>query len=206
MAMRVREPVMEVRNLTADAETFTSNVYLVDDRALVDVGTVPDIVSSIDGIDAVVLTHQHGDHVAVLDDIVDAFDPEVYAFDPHPARTQAIEDGDEIEIGQHTYEVVYTPGHASDHVAFLSEETIFSGDVVVYEDGAFSGGSFGRTDQPGQSRERLIESINTILERMGPHVSRMYPGHGPDFEGEVRETVERALERASRRELKYPED
>ena len=206
MAMGTRQPSMEVRNLTADAETFTANAYLVDDSTLVDVGAVPGIASAIDRLDTVVLTHQHGDHVAQLDEIVEAFDPAVYAFDSHPARTHAIEDGDQVDIGTATYEVVYTPGHASDHVVFLGEEAIFSGDVVVYEDGAFSRGSFGRTDQPGQSRERLIESIDTILDRMGPNVTRMYPGHGPHYEGDVREVVERSLKRASRRELKYSED
>lgn len=199
---------MEVRNLTADAEIFTANAYLAADGSvdIVDVGTVPGVTEGIEAIEAVYLTHQHYDHVEQLEEVVAAYDPDVYAFDPHPERTHALEDGDEVTIGGKPFEVIYTPGHASDHVAFVSDTAMFSGDVVVYEDGAFSGGSFGRTDKPGQSRERLIESIQTILDRMGPDVSVMYPGHGPVFEGDVREIVERALERASRREPKYPDE
>ncbi len=199
---------MDGRNLTAEAEVFTSNAYVVDgDRpTLVDVGAMDGIVDRLDALEAVVLTHQHGDHVAQLDAVVDAFDPAVYAFDDHPARTHELADGDEVRIGNGTFEVVYTPGHATDHVAFLGPAAVFTGDVVVYADGAFTDGSFGRTDQPGQSRERLIESIDTLLERLDPGVATMYPGHGPSHDGDIRAVIERARQRAARREPKYSED
>lgn len=199
---------MDVRNLTADAEVFTSNAYFVEGGrpTLVDVGAMDGIISRVDALDAVVLTHQHGDHVAELDAVVDAFDPAVYAFDDHPARTHGLADGDEVRIGDGTFEAVYTPGHATDHVAFLGREAVFTGDVVVYADEAFEDGSFGRTDQPGQSRERLIESIETLLERLDPSIATMYPGHGPSHDGDIRAVIERARQRAARREPKYPED
>jgi glyoxylase-like metal-dependent hydrolase (beta-lactamase superfamily II) len=90
-------------------------------------------------------------------------------------------------------------------VAFLGPESVFSGDVVVHNDGAFDYGSFGRTDMAGQSRERLIESIRTILERLPETAGRMYAGHGSAFEGDVRDVIETALERAEKREPKYPD-
>jgi hydroxyacylglutathione hydrolase len=106
--------------------------------------------------------------------------------------------------------VVYTPGHAADHVSLVGETALFSGDAVVYNDGAFDDGSFGRTDMAGQSRERLIGSLGTLLERLPETVTTMYAGHGdvfaadPSGEGDgVRDVVERALARAERREPKY---
>ena len=193
---------MAVSNLTADADVFTSNAYLVtgERTVLVDAGAMPGIV------DAVVLTHQHADHVDQLAAVVDAFDPAVYAFADHEHRTQALEDGGAVEIGDETFEAVHTPGHAVDHLAFVSETTLFSGDVVVYEDAAFSGGSFGRTDMAGQSRETLVQSIEDLLDRLPESVDRLYAGHGATFEGDVRSIVERALERARRREPKYPDE
>jgi len=199
-----------VYNVTADAETFTCNAYLAlgDVPTLVDAGAMPGVVEAVrehtDHLDRVVLTHQHGDHVAQLDAVMDAFDPELYAYADHGRRTHALADGDSVRVGDEDCEVVYTPGHADDHVAFLGSESLFSGDVVVHDDGAFDYGSFGRTDMPGQSRERLIESIRTVLERLPDSVSRMYAGHGATFEGDVRDVVETALERAERREPKYP--
>ena len=203
---------MQVVNVTADAETFTANAYLAlgERPALVDVGAMPGVVDVVrehaEEVDAVFLTHQHGDHVAELEAVVEAFDPEVYAFDEHPLRTRDIDDGDEVEIGDESFEVVYTPGHASDHVSFVSESSLFSGDVVVHDDGAFDYGSFGRTDMAGQSRERLIESIEDLLDRMGNGVEHMYSGHGSVFHGDVRDVVETALSRAKKREPKYPDE
>ncbi|WP_135303613.1 MBL fold metallo-hydrolase [Haloarcula amylovorans] len=203
---------MDVHNVTADAETFTCNAYLAtgERTTLIDAGAMAGVVDVIrehtNTVDAVVLTHQHGDHVAQLDTILDEFDAELYAYADHPRRDHAIEGGDELLVGDETCEVVYTPGHADDHVSLVSENSLFSGDVVVHDDGAFDDGSFGRTDSPNQSRERLIESIEGLLERMPESVEHMYSGHGGVFHGDVREVVERALERAERREPKYPDE
>ena len=208
---------MEPITVTDGAERFTCNAHLLSEgtTTLVDVGTVPgvaDVVAEhVDELDRVVLTHQHGDHVAELEAVLDRFDPDCYAFADHPRRTHAIEDGDEIQIGTETAEVVFTPGHADDHVCFVGETTLFSGDVVVYNDGAFDDGSFGRTDMAGQSRDRLIESLETLLDRLPESVTAMYAGHGDPFEqspggDSVRDVIERALQRAQRREPKYPDE
>jgi len=189
---------MEIHTVTEGATAFTCNAYLLagDAPVLVDTGTMPgvaDVIAEhVDDLDAVYLTHQHGDH---------------------PRRTGGLEDGQEVAFCGDSYEVVYTPGHADDHVSFVGADRVFSGDVVVYNDGAFDDGSFGRTDYPGQSRERLIESLETILGRLPGTVSGLYAGHGdvyraaPDGSAEsVRTVIERALERAERREPKYPDE
>ncbi|MFB6219546.1 MAG: MBL fold metallo-hydrolase [Halobacteriaceae archaeon] len=200
---------MEVHTVTAGAETFTCNAYLAagEPTTLVDAGAYGGVVDAIaahaDSVDRVLLTHQHGDHVAELDAVVEAFDPAVYAYDDHPLRTHALADGDTVEVAGETFEAVHSPGHAADHLAFVGDTTLFSGDVVVHDDGAFDYGSFGRTDRPGQSRERLIESIRTILDRLPAGVEHMYAGHGDEFHGDVRDVVETALERAEQREPKY---
>jgi len=203
---------MEVHTVTADAETFTCNAYLaVGERTtLVDAGAmagVADVIDEhVDELDAVVLTHQHGDHVAQLDAVLDRFDADLYAYDDHPRRTHELVDGDTVAVGDEDCEVVYTPGHAPDHVSLVGDRRLYSGDVVVYNDGAFDDGSFGRTDMAGQSRERLIDSIEVLLERLPESVDALYAGHGDVYEGEVRTVVARALERAKRREPKYPEE
>jgi len=212
---RYRHSGMEPINVTESADVFTCNAYLADGATptLVDAGSMPGVVDVIrdhvDSLDRVVLTHQHRDHIAELDSVLSAFDVDLYAHGDHPHRTHSIDDGDRLTIGDEEFEVVYTPGHAADHVSFISESTLYSGDVVVYTDGAFDDGSFGRTDRPGQSRERLIESLKTILDRLPDSVSAMYAGHGGPFHNTddetVRDVIERALERAERREPKYPE-
>ncbi|WP_435100444.1 MBL fold metallo-hydrolase [Halarchaeum sp. P4] len=203
--MRVEEP-------TADAESFTCNAYLAlgERDVLVDASSMDGIEDAVaehtDSLDAVVLTHQHADHVEELEAVCEAFDPDVYAYADHPRRTHELADGDEVRIGDETFEAVYTPGHADDHLAFVSETTLFSGDVVVHDDGAFDYGSFGRTDMPGQSREELVRSIERLLDRMPVDVEHMYSGHGGTYHGDVRDVVETALERAEQFEPKYPDE
>ncbi|MDY6764773.1 MAG: MBL fold metallo-hydrolase, partial [Halobacteria archaeon] len=153
--------------------------------------------------DSVLLTHQDGDHVGELHTVLDEFDADLLCYGEHERRTVKLDDGDRVKIGDERFEVVYTPGHADDHVSFVSESSLFSGDVVVHNDGAFDYGSFGRTDGPGQSRELLIQSIEELLGRMPDGVEHMYSGHGDEFHGDVRDVVETALERAKKREPKY---
>jgi len=203
---------MDIINVTKDADTFTANVYLVlgEKPTLIDAGTmsgVEDVIKEYtDDIEQVVLTHQHGDHIGELAAVLSSFDAELYAFGDHPERTHELADGDELQIGDDQFEVVHTPGHADDHISLVSENVLISGDVVVYNDGAFDDGSFGRTDMPGQSREALIESIQELLVRMPDSVSAIYAGHGDVYEGDIGTVVERALSRAKRKEPKYPDD
>jgi len=213
---------MEPLTVTADADVFTCNAYLVlgESPTLVDAGTMPGVdeviadaleEAGVDGLDRVVVTHQHRDHVGELDAVLDRFDAPLYANADHPRRDVALGDGDEIRVGDEVCTVVETPGHADDHVALVGDERLYSGDVVVYNDGAFDDGSFGRTDMAGQSRETLIESLHAILDALPDTVDSMYPGHGDayrerDGPDTVRAVIERATERAERREPKYPDE
>ncbi len=202
---------MNVTCVTEDAEEFTANAYLVTEPepVLVDVGAMSGvsevIAEHVDTLEAVYITHGHSDHVAQLDEVLGTYDPTVYAVDEIRPDVRSLDDGEVVEFGGEALEVVHTPGHADDHVAFVGERTVFTGDVVVYQDGAFDDGSFGRTDMAGQDREVLIESIERLLDRLPAGVESMYAGHGPAFHGDVREVIERALSRAERREPKYPE-
>ena len=203
---------MDVITVTDDIEVFTCNAYLVlgEEPTLVDAGATPAVADAVaehtDELSKVVLTHQHGDHIGGLDAICEAFEPDCYAYGENDHRTQTLTDGETIQLGDEPFEVVYTPGHAKDHISLYSDSALFSGDLVVYNDGAFKDGSFGRTDYPGMSREKLIESIRELLRRLPDTVETIYAGHGDVYSGDVRAVIERALSRAERREPKYPEE
>lgn len=199
---------MDVTCLTEAADTFTGHVYLIQgtETTLVDAGAMPGVVDAVrehvPDLDQVLLTHRHEDHVEQLPALREAFEPTVYAAEPGGDVVE-LEDGDTVTVGDGELEAVATPGHAPDHLAFLDEAVLFSGDVVVLSDGAFDDGSFGRTDIPGADRETLIESLGRLLDRLPDTVEAMYPGHGPSSQGDVRAVVEQARQRAARREPKY---
>lgn len=196
-----RSVPMHVTNLTADSTEFTSNAFYVesDDRegrsVLVDagnVGTVIDKLHDHGGIDAVVLTHTHGDHVGVLNEVVEEFGVEVWGYDPESIYVDnALEESETVEMAGKEFDILHTPGHKEDHVCLYSpdEGVLFAGDLV------FAGGSFGRTDLEEGDRETLVESIEKVLEH-ADEIRELYTGHGPSVHDDARKHVEASLRNA----------
>jgi hydroxyacylglutathione hydrolase len=203
---------MDVVNVTADADVFTCNAFLVtgEHPTLVDPGAMDGVVDAVrehvDHLEAVVLTHQDYDHIDKLDTVLDAFDAACHAYAAHPARTHELTAGATVPLGDEAFEVLHTPGHTPDHVSLVGETRLFSGDVVVYNDGAFDDGSFGKTARPQGDRETLIDSLERLLDALPATVEHLYAGHGDEFQGDVHAVIERALERAKRREPKYQDE
>jgi glyoxylase-like metal-dependent hydrolase (beta-lactamase superfamily II) len=188
---------MDIDNLAADADTFTSNAYLVDDTALVDAGAAPTIVSQLEHVDleTVVITHSHHDHVENLPQIVSMHDPAVYAYNPANISVSAeqIADGDTIGLAGYTFQVFHTPGHKHDSICLYNEaeKILFSGDLV------FPNGWRGRTDLPGSHHEDLVASIERITRL---DVDALYAGHDPPATTAVNEQIQDALAHARRHE------
>jgi hydroxyacylglutathione hydrolase len=88
---------------------------------------------------------------------------------PRPDRL--LKDGDRIDLGDLSFEVLYTPGHSAGGICLSGHGVVFSGDTL------FNLG-VGRTDFPGMSHERLIKSIREKLMVL-PDETLVYPGHGP---------------------------
>ena len=189
-----------ISNLAAGVRAFTSNAFLVtgERTVLVDTGANFDVVdglrATVDGLDAVVLTHTHEDHVGNVSGVRTAFDVEVWGFDSgHRVVDHAIGDGDRVVLGDHSYLALHTPGHKDDHLCLYadSEEVLFAGDLI------FQNGGFGRTDLPEGDRETLIESIDRVHDLVSPSLSELHPGHGPSITTDASSHVELA-KRAAR--------
>ena len=82
-------------------------------------------------------------------------------------------EGDAVQIGDQTFEVLHCPDHTPGHVVFVNQAASFAivGDVL------FSG-SVGRTDFPYGDHAALIRAIKHKLLPLGDDVAFIC-GHGP---------------------------
>lgn len=97
--------------------------------------------------------------------------------------TRWLEDGDSLQVGLESLQVIHCPGHTPGHVVFFSasERLAIVGDVLFQ-------GSIGRTDFPRGDYQTLIDSIQLKLWPLGEDVA-FIPGHGPmsTFKQEMRD-------------------
>lgn len=168
--------------------------------ALVDPGGEPEkLIKAVEQADVtleqVLLTHGHIDHIGGAADVAAHFSVPIVG--PHRADEQLIqgvaaqaamfgtpgvkvpsidrwlEGGDTVEVGDLTFDVLFTPGHAPGHVIFVNHahKFIVMGDVLFQ-------GSIGRTDLPGSDHGTLMKSIFQTVLPLGDDY-QFLPGHGP---------------------------
>jgi len=95
---------------------------------------------------------------------------------PTPGKVEidrSIGQADRISAGQIEGQVIHTPGHTEESVCvyFPLEKKLIAGDTLF-------AGSIGRTDLPGGSFDKIIDSLHTKLLAL-PDETAVVPGHGP---------------------------
>ena len=89
-----------------------------------------------------------------------------------PQPDHDLADGEELCVGDCSFEVLHVPGHSRGGVAFFGHGVVFAGDALF-------AGNIGRTDLPGGDTETLLTSIRERLLTL-PEETVVYPGHGPE--------------------------
>ena len=75
-------------------------------------------------------------------------------------------------FGKRALSVLHTPGHTPGSVCFTEgDELVIAGDTLFR-------GSIGRTDLPGGSFEKILQSLHQQLLAL-PDETVVIPGHGP---------------------------
>lgn len=179
---------------------YSCNVYLVlgdwskisDVNTLIDVGRDPAVLNALAkaptgvgkrAVEQVLLTHEHFDHVELLSVIRDRFQPRVCAFGGGvEGADRVLQDGDELQAGDATFEVLHTPGHSSDSVCLYCrrEGVLFAGDTPLLPHSS-----------EGSYEADYAAALEKICER---DIQTIYFGHGEPLTADCNTRLRCSLE------------
>jgi len=179
-----------------------TNTYLVggDELAVIDPG--PAIDSHIEKILAagrirwIVCTHTHMDHSPAAAAIKQATGAKILGRPAPPGQDasfvpdQVLSDNQRVSLAGLSLRAIHTPGHASNHLCYLLEDTrmLFTGDHVMQ-------GSTVIINPPDGDMRAYLASLERLLEE---DVAILAPGHGyliGEPHRELRRLVQHRLKR-----------
>lgn len=187
---------MDMKIRTYTGGMAQTNAYLLgenDNCILIDAPEGTDHWLREEGVTpcALLLTHQHYDHVEAAA-AVSALDIPIYAYSDYstdltlekllqqsgipmtvtPYKVEhRVDAHTALEIGNWKFSLEHIPGHSPDSVVYLHEHHAFVGDTIF-------AGSIGRTDLPGGDTQTLVSGISKKLLNLAD-ATTIYPGHGP---------------------------
>lgn len=106
--------------------------------------------------------------------------------------TQTLQDGQMIAIGPHEFQVIYTPGHASDGIILYNsrEKILISSDTLWENDSAVM--------TLRVEGSRALFNMRESIERLESlDVKRIYPGHGRPF-SDMKSAIAKSKEKLER--------
>jgi len=168
---------MNIVGLPALIGTYDNYIWIMHDANqawIIDPGESKQVIDFLEKNNltakAILVTHQHFDHVDGIADILTHF-PQALVYGPEKSKLPAIKitckQGDTVKLGKDLiFKVLDTPGHTKDHIAFYNEQVLFCGDTL------FTAGC-GRV--LGGTVEQFSESILKLREL--PDNIGFYCGH-----------------------------
>ncbi|MFS0749481.1 MBL fold metallo-hydrolase [Oceanobacillus sp. 1P07AA] len=154
--------------------------------------------------DSVVLTHNHEDHTGTAPWIQDHLNVPIYLHSkgielcsddtPYPKYRQLtwgvrrpfkpIAVKDMVQSQKKEWEVIYTPGHANDHICLLDKQsgTLFSGDLFV--------SSKTKVIMKDESIPQIMNSIRTILSYDIRSIFCCHAGYVPNGKEKLKQKLD----------------
>jgi glyoxylase-like metal-dependent hydrolase (beta-lactamase superfamily II) len=120
----------------------------------------------------IINTHGHSDHTVGNKTLQSAFkDAQTVAHTQgNPKSSIQVQDGTQLQLGNTTIQVIYTPGHTPDGICLLIDnQKLITGDTLFV-------GECGRTDLSGGDPKQLYHSLHDKILRLSDDIE-VYPGH-----------------------------
>jgi glyoxylase-like metal-dependent hydrolase (beta-lactamase superfamily II) len=149
-----------------------SNAAIIVDPGSIENITLEIIENNNFDLKAVLITHDHLNHVRGLRTLKRIYKTEVFAVNQSilDHKTTMVKDGDEFNIGGFSVEVISIPGHSSDSVVYLIGNLLFTGDVLTAGLVGSTASAYGAATQMNKLRSRLLSLPGDYI---------VLPGHGP---------------------------
>lgn len=179
--------------IKASVGPMDNNAYLITcsrtgETLLIDAANDADVLIDLikqntPDLALIVTSHQHFDHWQALSAVVDATGAPTAAHsldaEPLPVTpSRILADGDTIEVGDLTFDVIHLQGHTEGSVALALRGA--DGDVThLFTGDCLFPGGVGKTWQEGDF-ERLLGDVSTKVFDRYPDSTVIYPGHGDD--------------------------
>jgi glyoxylase-like metal-dependent hydrolase (beta-lactamase superfamily II)/rhodanese-related sulfurtransferase len=132
-------------------------------------------------LDLLIETHTHADHLMLNRDLRDSLGAPLlmHRESPNPLVSEHLSDGEKLELGGETIQVIHSPGHTPDSICLLVPGAVLTGDTLLIA------GS-GRTDFPGGDAGAQYEAITQRLFSLADETT-VWPGH--DYKGRSHSSI-----------------
>jgi glyoxylase-like metal-dependent hydrolase (beta-lactamase superfamily II) len=180
--------------LKASVGPMDNNAYLVTCSAtgetlLIDAANDAEVLTDLirryaPQVSLIVTSHQHFDHWQALQAVAEATGAPTAAHEidaePLPVKPdRLLADGDTVQIGELTFDVIHLRGHTPGSIA-LALSGPATGDVTqLFTGDCLFPGGVGKTWQPGDFTQ-LLDDVTSKVFDVYPDSTVIYPGHGDD--------------------------
>jgi len=148
------------------------NAAIIVDPGSMERVTLETIENNNFNLKAVLITHEHLNHVQGLRTLNRIYNVGVIALNQSimEQKTTRVKDGDKLVIGGFTVEIISIPGHSSDSVVYKIGDLLFTGDVLTAGLVGSTASAYGMATQMNKLRSRLLSLPGDYI---------VLPGHGP---------------------------
>lgn len=105
---------------------------------VIDPGDAKPVIKALEeqslNLQAILITHHHSDHIDGVEQLLEKYPAQVYApqYEQYNFNHIPLKNGDEVKLNHLNliFKVLWLPGHTLGHIAYVSENYLFCGDVL----------------------------------------------------------------------------